>query len=185
MTVETTAPPRSSASVLIVPALIGCAVSAAIGAYAGAHHPAGVAVNVAGFGSPATVKVWLTTAAVVLAIVQLLSALVMYGKLKVPDATYVPALHRWSGRAAFLLTIPVAMHCVYALGFQTIDARVLLHSIMGTMFFGAFTVKMLVLTRKNTPGWALPVLGGVVFTLLALLFVSSSIWFFANFGVSR
>jgi hypothetical protein len=174
-----------SATALVVPALIGCAVSAVIGAYAGAHHGTGLAVNLGGFSSPATVKVWLTTIATVLAIVQLLSALVMWGKIKVPDAAYVPALHRWSGRIAFVLTVPVAMHCLYAFGFQSVDTRVLIHSILGTMFFGAFTVKMLVLTRKGMPGWALPVLGGIVFTILAALFVTSSLWFFANFGVSR
>jgi len=181
----TVVPKEKSAATLIVPALIGCAVSAVIGAYAGAHHPAGVAVNVAGFGSPSTVKVWLTTAAIVLAVVQLLSALVMWGKIKVPNDAYVPALHRWSGRIAFLLTVPVAMHCLYAFGFQTVDTRVLIHSTLGTMFFGAFTVKMLLLTRKGLPGWALPVLGGIVFTILAALFVTSSLWFFANFGVTR
>src|SRR4051812_23359801 len=156
-----------SATALIVPALIGCAVSAVIGAYGGAHHPAGVAVNVAGFGSPSTVKVWLTTTATVLAVIQLLSALVMWGKIKVPNDAYVPALHRWSGRVAFILTVPVAMHCLYAFGFESVDARVLIHSILGTMFFGAFTVKMLLLTRKGLPGWALPLLGGIVFTVLS------------------
>src|SRR4051812_37959526 len=120
----TVAPPKNPVVGLIVPALVGCAVSAAIGAYAGAHHPAGVAVNVAGFGSPQTVKVWLTTAATALAVIQLLSALVMWGKIKVPNDAYVPALHRWSGRIAFILTVPVAMHCLYAFGFQTVDTRV-------------------------------------------------------------
>jgi hypothetical protein len=181
------APPASTvrpALTLIVPALIGCAVSAAIGAYGSLHRPTGFAVNVAGFSSPLTVKVWLATVATTLAVVQLVSALVMYGKVPgVKAPKWIGRLHRWSGRLAFLATVPVAMHCLYALGFDTYNTRVLVHSVLGTMFFGAFTVKMLVLSKKGTPGWALPLLGGLVFTGLAGLFITSSLWYFTTKGV--
>jgi hypothetical protein len=173
----------SGAAVLIVPALIGCAVSAAIGVYGNLHRPTNLAVNLAGFSSPLTVKVWLATAATVLAVVQIVSALLMYGKVpRVKAPRWIGRLHRWSGRLAFILTVPVAMHCLYALGFQTYSTRVLVHSVLGTMFFGAFTVKMLSLTRKRTPGWALPLLGGLVFTGLAGLFLTSALWFFTTSG---
>jgi hypothetical protein len=43
----------------------------------------------------------------------------------------VSPVHRWSGRLAFLVSIPVAMHCLYALGFQAFDLRVLVHSLLG------------------------------------------------------
>jgi Family of unknown function (DUF6529) len=198
MSAEFTAPPQpgqpappapasssnKSALTLIVPAVVGCAVSAGIGAYGSVHEPTNLAVNIAGFSSAQSVKSWLATVAATLAVVQLTSALVMYGKvpgIKAPK--WIGALHRWSGRLAFLATVPVAMHCLYALGFQTYNTRVLVHSVLGTMFFGAFTVKMLVLTKKGTPGWALPLLGGLVFTGLAGLFVTSSLWFFTTFGV--
>ena len=35
------------------------------------------------------------------------------------------------GRLAFLFTLPVVFHCVFILGFQTGDARVAIHSIVG------------------------------------------------------
>ena len=110
-------------------------------------------------------KSWLATGATVFAIVQVGSALVMYGKIpRVAAPSWIGGLHRWSGRIAFLLAVPVAIHCLYALGFQTYSTRVLIHSLLGCAFFGAFTVKMLILPKRGLPGWVLPVVGAVVFT---------------------
>lgn len=164
--------------------LIGGAVAVTLGVYGRLHSPTGIAVNVAGFSGPQEVKVWLATLAGTLALVQLGSALVMYGKI--PGVTApkgIGTLHRWSGRVAFLAAVPVAVHCLYALGFQSYDTRVLLHSIAGCLFFGAFTVKMLSLSRSGLPGWLLPVFGGAVFTGLAMLWLTSSLWFFTTVGV--
>jgi hypothetical protein len=61
---------------------------------------------------------------------------------------------------------------------------VLVHSLLGTFFYGAFTAKMLLLTRRGLPGWALPVIGGAVFTALAGLWLSAALWFFTTFGVT-
>jgi hypothetical protein len=176
--------PGRSAPLLLVPFLVGAVVSVVLGVYANVHSPTGVAVNVAGFSGPLEAKVWLTSAALLLAVVQVVSALMMYGKIGPSDPPrWIGAVHRWSGRAAFLLTIPVAVHCLYALGFQTATPRVLIHSAAGTLFFGAFTVKMLGLRLDGLPGWALPVLGGTSFTLLIALWWTSSLWFFTTFGV--
>jgi len=41
---------------------------------------------------------------------------------------------------------------------------------------------MLVLTRDDAPGWVLPVLGGLVFSLLAALFATAAVWFFVYRG---
>lgn len=185
MTVESTEvrpAERRATAALIVPLLVGCFVAAALGVYGRLHEPTGVAINVAGFSSPQTVKVWLATLAGVLALVQVVSALVMYGKIRVPGGSWVGPLHRWSGRAAFLASIPVALHCLYALGFGDYNARVLVHSLLGCFFYGAFATKMLLLTRKGIPNWALPIVGGLAFTALAGLFVTSSLWFFTTFG---
>jgi hypothetical protein len=76
----------------------------------------------------------------------------------------------------------VAVHCLYALGFADFSLRALIHSILGCLFFGAFVCKMLILTRDDAPGWALPVLGGVVFSLLTGLFATAAVWFFAYRG---
>ena len=97
-------------------------------------------------------KVWLATGAALLALVQLLSALAMYGKLGSFKPAWASTVHRWSGRLAFLLTVPVAVHCLYALGFADYDTRVLAHSLLGCFFFGAFTAKMLILPKQGLPG---------------------------------
>jgi Family of unknown function (DUF6529) len=186
MSMAPPAPPVSTnnAARLLVLAGIGAAVALTLGVYGRLHNPTGIAVNVSGFSGPLTVKVWLASAAGLLALVQLGSALVMYGKVSgIAAPSWIGRLHRWSGRAAFLLTVPVAMHCLYALGFQSTDARVLVHSLLGCVFFGAFTVKMLVLTRHGLPGWALPLIGGAVFAALVGLWLTSALWFFTTFGV--
>jgi len=171
---------------LIVPSLIGALVALALGIYGRVHSPTGVAINIAGFSSPGTVKSWLATGATLFAIVQVVSALVMYGKIpRVTAPDWIGTLHRWSGRIAFLLAVPVAIHCLYALGFQQYSTRVLLHSVFGCLFFGAFTVKMLILPKRDLPGWVLPVVGALVFTLLVVIWLTSAYWFFSTFGIKR
>jgi len=188
MTAEPSAAPApaatSTGSKLLIPLAVGAAVSVTLGAYGKLHSPTGVAVNIAGFSSPLTVKVWLASGAATFAVVQLVSALVMYGKVPgIKAPRWIGRLHRWSGRIAFLLAIPVAMHCLYALGFQLGEPRVLVHSILGCFFFGAFTAKMLILPKRALPGWVLPLAGGLVFTALIGLWLTSSLWFFTTFGV--
>ncbi|MEW2383614.1 DUF6529 family protein [Micromonospora sp. NPDC047707] len=174
--------PRAS---LVVPLLVGAAVAVALGVYGRTHTPTGIAVNVAGFSGPQTVKVWLGTGAAFFAVVQLLSALAMWGRLGRVPASWAGGAHRWSGRIAFLLAVPVAVHCLYALGFADHDLRTLAHSLFGCFFFGAFTTKMLALPRRGLAGWVLPVVGGVVFTVLMLVWLTSSVWYFTTFGFQR
>lgn len=175
----------SATTTLLAIAVIGVGVSVALGVYGRLHEPTGVAINVAGFSGPAAAKAWLTTGAAALGLVQLVSALAMYGRLRIGGGS-IPwgPVHRWSGRAAFLLTLPVAIHCLYALGFQAYDTRVLVHSLLGCAFYGAITVKLLGLSRPGMPGWFLPVLGGTALTLLTGLWLTSSLWFFTTVGVS-
>jgi hypothetical protein len=44
---------------------------------------------------------------------------------------------------------------------------------------------MLVLTRDRLAAWALPLFGGLVFTALVLLWLTSSFWLFTTVGVRR
>lgn len=171
----------SHVGVILVPLVAGALVAVALGVYGRLHEPTGIAVSIAGFSGAQSVKSWLTTMALLFALVQLASAFAMEGKL--PGGPWVAKLHRWSGRAAVLLTVPVVMHCLYALGFQSGTPRVLIHSLLGCLFFGAFVTKMLVLTRRGAPGWALPVIGGLVFSSLVGLWLTSSLWFFTTFGL--
>jgi len=176
----------SGAAKLVVPCVIGGIVALTLGIYGRLHHPTGFAVNIAGFSSPGSVKSWLATAATTFAVVQVGSALVMYGKVpRVTAPSWIGGLHRWSGRIAFLLAVPVAVHCLYALGFQHYSTRVLIHSLLGCAFFGAFTVKMLILPKRGLPGWLVPTLGALVFTALIGVWFTSAFWFFSTFGIKR
>ena len=175
----------SGAARLVIPSLIGALVALTLGIYGHLHNPTGIAVNVAGFSGPLTAKVWLATGATVAAVIQVISALIMYGKIKIQAPSWIGGLHRWSGRIAFLLAVPVAVHCLYALGYQTYSTRVLIHSLLGCLFFGIFTVKMLVLPKKDMPGWLLPTLGGLAFAALTGIWLSSAYWYFSTFGIHR
>jgi hypothetical protein len=176
--------PTPTAVKLLVPLAVGALVSVALGTYGRVHDPTGVGVLVAGFSGAQAAKAWMATSVVLLVLVQLGSALVMYGKFPgVSASSWTAPLHRWSGRGAFLLSVPVALHCLYALGFQSNDTRVLVHSLLGCFFFGVFTTKMLLLPQRRLPGWALPLAGGLVFSALVGIWLTSSLWFFTTIGL--
>jgi uncharacterized protein DUF6529 len=168
---------------LVIAFGVGSLISVGLGVYGRTHEPTFFALNLAGFSSGLAAKAWLATIAFVLAVVQLVSALVMYGRIPVRAPSWIGGLHRWSGRAAVLVTVPVAVHCLYALGFQGGEPRVLVHSLFGCFFYGAFAAKMLVL-RARVPNWTLPVLGGTVFSALTALWLTSSVWFFTTSGLT-
>ncbi|GAA2369066.1 DUF6529 family protein [Nonomuraea africana] len=176
----TTVTDRPAPAGLLTPLLAGALVMVALGVYGRLHPPTGFAVGPAGFSQALPMKAWLTTGAFVLAFVQVVSALSMWGRLGVDIPAWV---HRWSGRVAFLLTIPVAFHCLYALGLQYDVPRVLVHSLLGCFFYGVFAAKMLALPRRGLPGWTLPLLGGGLFAALVGLWLTSSLWFFTTIGV--
>lgn len=165
----------------LIPLLAGAAVTVALGVYGRAHEPTFTPIVTFGFSEMLPMKAWLTTAALLLGLVQVVTAAAMYGRL----GRWNPpgALHRWSGRIAFLLTIPVAFHCLYALGLDTSGTRALLHGLAGCLFYGAFTTKMLLLERGGAKSWVLPIVGGVVFVSLVELWLTSSLWFFTTIGV--
>lgn len=164
--------------------VVGAVVSLSLGTYARIHTPTGQGITTFGFPAVLPMKAWLTTGAAALAIGQVLSALWMWGRLpgmgSAPSWT-APA-HRWLGTMAFLLTIPVAYHCLWALGFQQTTTRVLVHSLLGCAFYGAFVTKMLVLRNDRLPGWSLPAAGGLLVALLTGLWFTSSLWFFTTIG---
>ena len=160
----------------------GTGVAVTLGVYGRLHRaPAGV-VELAGVLAPLPAKAWLATAVAGLALLQLLSALAMYGRLpRLPSRPWQARVHRWSGRLAFVLSVPVAVHCLYALGLQATDTRVLIHSLCGCLFYGAFVTKMLILDRSDgVSWWALPTAGGVLFTAITSLWLTSALWYFTR-----
>jgi hypothetical protein len=165
--------------------LLGAGVALTIGVYARLHQPAGRPLFLLGFSGMLQLKTWLSTAALLLVVVQLTTALWMWGRLpgvgSAPRA--LPQLHRWSGSVAFVLTLPVALHCVWSLGLVTTTPRVLVHGLVGCCFYGAYAAKMLGLRLRGLPSWALPVLGGTLFSAFVLVWLTSALWFFTRSGV--
>jgi len=136
------------------------------------------------FSDTLHMKAWLMTAALVLALGQLLTASRIYEVLRFPpEGRFYHAVHRWSGRAALLLTLPVAYHCIFLLGFETDDTRVTIHSLLGSFLYGAFLAKVLVVHSHGFQGWALPLGGSVLFSVLVGLWLTSAFWFFSIVGI--
>jgi hypothetical protein len=135
------------------------------------------------FSAPIVFKVWFATAALVLAVVQVMTGARIFGKLErlVPiPRPQVNRVHRWSGRLAILCTLPVAFHCIFILGFQTTNARVLAHSIAGSFVYGVLAVKLFFVHDRAHPRWVLPVVGGTMAAVLTTLWATSALWYFTN-----
>ena len=175
----------SSRAGLTAALLTGAGVAVVLGAYAGLHEPAGRPLVTLGFSGVLQMKAWLTSAAAVLLLVQLATALWMWGRLPGVRGTpgWVGPAHRWSGTVVFVLTLPPALHCLWSLGLAGDSPRVVVHSLAGCLFYGAYAAKMIGLRSRHLPGWALPVLGGLVLTLLTLVWLTSALWFFSRSGL--
>lgn len=184
MSTSTSQATRANTAV-VTAMLVGAAVAVSMGVYAKVHTPALRPLFTLGFSGMLQMKAWLTTAAVVLLVVQLVTALWMWGRL--PGAGSAPPwatpVHRLSGSTAFVLTLPVAFHCIWSLGFATTSTRVVLHGLAGCAFYGAYAAKMLALRFRALPGWALPVLGASVLSSLVLLWLTAALWFFTRAGL--
>jgi len=136
------------------------------------------------FSDTLHMKAWLITAVSLLSLGQLLTASRIYELLRFPPkGRFYHVVHRWSGRAAVLLTLPAAYDCIFLLGFETGDARVYIHSLLGSSLYGAVLAKILVVRSTGFRGWALPLAGGVLFCILVGLWLTSALWFFSTVGI--
>lgn len=169
--------------------LLAAGVSVALGVYGRFHTPVYSALPAFGFSSVAAFKSWLASVVVAFALVQLLTALWLFGRL--PRIRRAPAwlgtAHRVSGYIAFVLSLPVAAYCLYGFGFapSPFTARTLVHSLAGCLFYGAFAAKVLVVHARRTPPWAVPLTGGILLTTVVVAWLTSALWAFATFGLHR
>jgi len=172
----------SPAPRLLAAAGLGAAIAVGLGVYGRVHDPSQQLVFTLFFSSTIALKVWFATVAVGLAVVQVLLALWIYGRLPWAAPGWAGAAHRISGRLAFLISLPVAYHCLWSLGFQDTDARVLAHSLLGCALYGAFAAKVIIVRSRGLPGLALPVAGGVMFAVLVAAWYTSALWFVRENG---
>ncbi|WP_240645831.1 DUF6529 family protein [Georgenia sp. SYP-B2076] len=182
--VRARAGPSRRARLLAVLAL-GVGVAVALGVYGRLHPAAGRPLFTLGFSGMLQMKAWLGSAAVALLLVQVTTALWMWGRL--PGAGTAPPwaalVHRYSGSVAFVLTLPVAFHCLWALGLATTSPRVVVHGIAGCLFYGAFAAKMLGLRVRRLPRRAIPLLGVTLLALLVLAWLTAALWLFTRPGI--
>ena len=173
-------PVRRLALVLVAAAVVTAAL-----AVFGVEHTPNYTFSLFGTSGAEAIslKSKIATAVLGLALLQLLLALWMYGRLPATGTAPRPVrrAHRVVGIALFLLTLPVAVHCMFAYGVQTTSARVTVHSLAGCFFYGAFVAKILLVRSRRMPGWVLPVAGGVLVTIVGVLWYSSALWFFNGY----
>ena len=152
-TMSATAVDRPSAAPrLLFAAALGALVAVALGVYGRVHDPSQELVFTLFFSSTIAMKVWLGSIAAVLAVVQVISAMWVYGRLPGRAPEWAGGVHRISGRLAFIVSLPVAYHCLWSLGFQDTDTRVLAHSLLGCAVYGAFASKVTIVRSTGTAG---------------------------------
>jgi hypothetical protein len=169
---------------------LGLALAIAAGLYTfGTQHVPDYS-GTALFGRTATdtlpLKSWLATGLLTLAALQLGLALWIYGR--VPGIgvarTSTRSVHRVVGIVALLVTLPIAYHCAFAYGVKTnIDTRVAVHSLAGCFLYGAIAAKLVIVRSRRLPGWALPLAGGTLVALVAVLWYTSALWYFNNYSL--
>jgi Family of unknown function (DUF6529) len=174
--------PPDAAPRLLAAAALGAAVAVALGVYGKVHDPSQELVFTLIFSSTISMKVWLASVALVFGVAQVLSALWVYGRLPGQAPAWAGTAHRISGRMAFIVSLPVAYHCLWSLGFQDTTTRVLVHSLLGCAFYGTFAAKVTIVRSKGLPGLALPVAGGLLFAILVGAWLTSAYWFIDNSG---
>jgi hypothetical protein len=172
---------------LLLPLLVFALISLTVGivAHQTVRSPYSAPYFQLFFSDTLHMKVWLATAALILGCFQLVTAARIYDLLHFPPKGRIyNVVHRWSGRVAIALTVPVAYHCIFLLGFEMTDTRVYVHSLLGSAFYGAFIAKVLLVRVNRFPSWALPVAGGLLFSILLGLWITSAAWFFSIWGVA-
>jgi hypothetical protein len=181
----TTTQSRAATTVPLVAIAAGAVVSVALGVYGSQHTPSGKDISTFGFDTMSQMKVWLAVAVGVLALGQLVGALWLYGKLGIKAPSWLGMGHRASGVLAVVVSLPVAYSCLWSLGFQSFDTRVLAHSLAGCIVYGALVTKVFAVHSRKAPSWFLPVAGGLLFTALVVVVLTGAGWYLNEFGIPK
>jgi mono/diheme cytochrome c family protein len=173
------APEQRSYRWLAAPLAAFALVSLTAGLLA-AHDPRSKGYFQLFFSDPIHLKAGFATAVLVLACFQLFTAAWIFRRLPWSKPAWVNPVHRWSGRLAFVLTLPVAYHCIFKLGFQDPTSRVLAHSLLGCAVYGAFASKVTIVRLHRFPRFVLPLAGGLLFAVLVGVWWTSALWLYGQ-----
>ena len=129
-------------------------------------------------GNPTEVKVLLASVAMALAVYQLVLIAVGYGKLRPPFLAARPAsaAHRASGDTILVVLVVTAIMCV---SYFEIEDDATLHAITGAALLAVLALKVVVIRWWHAASRFLPLLGALVFVLLAVTWASSAGTFLA------
>lgn len=169
---------------------LGGVVALLVGVFGKVHDPTLDGTTSLGFDTVIGMKVVLTTVIGVLAVLQVIGALWIYGKLGIAAPAWLGKAHRASGTVALGLSIFVAYHCLWALGLESgtlpdgeeVSTRTVVHGVLGCAVIGALVVKVVAVRSKRASGWFLPVAGGLLFALLITVVLTSAGWYLSEKG---
>ena len=181
---------QKSMAVPLTAFTVGAIVAVLVGVFGRVHNPSLAHTVTLGFSTVLGMKVVLSIVVGILALLQLVGALWIYGKLGRAAPSWVGPAHRFSGIATLVLAVFVAYHCLFALGLEwgttasgyRVPVRGVIHGVLGCIFIGAIIVKVTAVQSKRAPGWFLPVAGGLIFTVLIAVVLTSAVWYVSTFG---
>jgi Family of unknown function (DUF6529) len=168
----------------------GAVVALLVGVFGKVHDPTTDGTTTLGFDTVIDMKVVLTTVIGVLAVLQIIGALWIYGRLGIAAPAWLGTAHRVSGAVALLLMVFVAYHCLWSLGLESgtledgeqVPMRAVVHGVLGCAVIGAVVVKVVAVRSRRAPGWFLPVAGGLLFALLIVVVLTSAGWYLDENG---
>lgn len=154
------------------------------------HKPTLDGTTTLGYSSVLAMKTVVATALGVLVVVQLVTALQLYGKLGIRAPSWLGPVHRTAGAIAVVLTLFLAYHCLWALGLEVgtlpdgakASTRTFVHGLLGCSVVGAVVVKLVAVRSRRAPGWFLPLAGGLLSSLLVLAILTSAAWYMGEKG---
>jgi hypothetical protein len=168
----------------------GALVALLVGVLGKAHDPSLKGTTTLGFQTVVDMKVVLSVVIGVLAVLQVVGALWIYGRLGIEAPSWVGKAHRFSGTVVLVLAGFVAYHCLWTQGLPTgtlengedVSARIVVHGVLGCAVVGAAVVKVVAVRSRRAPGWFLPVAGTLLFTLLVTSVLTSAVWYVGEQG---
>lgn len=169
---------------------LGAVVALLVGVLGRVHQPTLSGTTSLWFQTVVDMKVVVSVVIGVLAVVQLLGALWLYGRLGLRAPSWLGTAHRVTGVVTVLLSVFVAYNCLWALGFesgtlvggQAVPLRTVVHGALGCAVMGAVVVKVVAVRAHRAPGWFLPVAGGLLFVLLVAAVLTSAVWYIGANG---
>jgi Family of unknown function (DUF6529) len=172
---------------------VGAVVALLIGVFGKVHDPTLDATTKLGFHTVIDMKVVLSVMIGILAVLQVVGALWIYGRLGISAPHWLGTAHRTSGVIAVVLSVFVAYHCLWALGLESgtledgekVPTRTVVHGVLGCAVVGAIVVKVVAVRSRRAPGWFLPVAGGLLFALLVVVVLTSAGWYIDEKGLPR